>query len=305
MKKAIQKTASVVYLLIMLLSAKKAPALELFGNPNLQLKPYVSASIGTNGFQAKAGANLEYKIETEIGNITPRIGAKATYSTNFLNQNISGLDYEIFGMMEYNLDNVTIGLSTHFWGGIEPLDKFAQQTGALELQIDNLGPENNYKLKIRSGNDGAPFHLLMLADFWDRYRTAELGAILTDTKTNEIAEASLRFFTGERRKDLENKEDMIPIIDQYGNKYPKSYVCEIGEPYRLSEVTLSYKNGDNLTYYLKIHDDGIRHLLQDRLAHGLLDPQGGFKTYSNGTTFDAGISYDLFDPETNETYTFF
>lgn len=255
----------------------------------------------TIGLSCSAG----FPFELQHHEITSSLGLGLTYYSNYLQLNKCGWETRLSGQIACNHTPLEISLSTNFWNGFLDLQEFGQQTGALSIKLNKLGPNESQSLMLSYENDGTPFHLIKLGDCMDRYRTAGLCLSWNDTATDLALSSKFTCFTGLRDKTRENPNMMKPIIDTYGNRYPYGYVCETGFPYRYSCIEFTIMK-ESLSCTLFLHHDIFRHLIQDLLAHSLLDPkhQGGFPSLSNTLNFDLGISLhqlisaDMKKPET-------
>lgn len=222
--------------------------------------------------------------------ITPSVGWGISYYSNFLDLGKQGWETCLSGQLSIMHDSLLVSLGSNFWNGLNDLHEFAQQTGIISVQLRDVGTLQDQTLTVSYENDGAPFHLIKLADFMDRYRTAGVRIAWTNDSERLAVSSKFTCFTGLRDKSQEHSAMMNPIVDEFGNQYPYGYVCEIGFPYRYSCIELNVTK-DSVTYAAFLHHDIFRHIFQDLVAHSLLDPrhQGGFPSLSNTLTTDLGV----------------
>ena len=287
-KRIKEKTLSVI--LAGLISLTPLPAKDFINKDNFFIEPSFKIFSENNEISIVFETNLEYKIETSIGNFTPSIEAKISSHSNFLQLDKNGIESCFSPAISYENNYNKITLGTNFWNGVGELKEFKQQTGILSITFKNLY-NSKYDLRLSYENDGAPFQLIGFADFKDRYRTGTLEVEINNTETNQALSADLKIFTGNRLKELEKEEDLESITDKYGNFYPNGYVHEVGIPYRCSTLSITYKDGKNFKYTIEEQNDFYRHAFQDLLAHSFLDPikQGGFKCIDNQITYRTNI----------------
>ncbi|MEM7187553.1 MAG: polymorphic toxin type 23 domain-containing protein [Bacteroidota bacterium] len=119
-------------------------------------------------------------------------------------------------------------------------------------------------------DDGPPFdifHNKIWAGGTDQFRTT---AVSVSYKEFSIG---LNLFTGNRDYDGPVSE---PYTDEYGQHFPHGAVETPGaNKYRLGAFYASY-NGNRFG----INSERVRHLAQNKFAHGLLAPQAYFKNMS-------------------------
>jgi hypothetical protein len=114
---------------------------------------------------------------------------------------------------------------------------------------------------------------LRLGDRGDSYRTAALQLSVKDFSVG------MNLFTGKRKfsrpEDFNEYDKISPIPrDAFNRKFPRGFVDEVDTPYRLGSLTVGYKG-----YSFGVNSEHIRHAMQDKFIHGLID-DAGFKNQS-------------------------
>ncbi len=166
---------------------------------------------------------------------------------------LTGLETNLSFAAGYSSKEFTLMLGTNYFGS----GKSSQQTGIVTIGRGDF--------TFRYENDGAPFDKMGLAGqrsdggtLSDSYRTAALSLSYKDF------EIETRLFTG--RRDMSFFEG--PQME--GQAYwKKGYVPnpEIND-YRAGILSFGYKG-----YRVGINNDKVRHVVQNKFAHGLLKPQ--------------------------------
>jgi hypothetical protein len=217
----------------------------------LSLSPAVFG--GTAGFSVGASLGLNINIEGVTINISTRL---SVFGNTF---NIGGAeilkgieDNFSFNIGHQSKDFTFLIGSNEFKSG-----KSSQLTGIVTLGIGEF--------TLRYENDGAPFEQFGMAEMAsnggpasDSYRTA---AISVSYKTFEV---ETRLFTGCRDMDYFYGK---PIEGQKEWKYGYVPNPEIND-YRGGILSFGYDG-----FKVGINDDTVRHVIQNKFAHGLLKPQ--------------------------------
>ena len=153
-----------------------------------------------------------------------------------------------------------VSLGTNAWSG-----DFSQRTGMIGFRSGDF--------RMMYENDGgAGIKHLRLGDRGDSYRTAALNVSVGEFS------AGFNLFTGYRdlqyEKDhgLSDSNGHFPRVEgktSFGRKYPRGFVVETGESYRLGSLTLGYGN-----YHIGVNSEKVRHAIQDRAIHGIIKDAG-------------------------------
>lgn len=244
------------------------------------------------GVEIGVSCSVRLPVEIYDHTITPSVDVGVLYTTNYLNLSKQGIETRISGQIIIDHDPFLVSVGTNYWNGFQGMSEFVQQTGLISFQLYNLGSNQDQSFMISYENDGAPFHLLHLADFMDRYRTAAVRLQWKNDSEELGISSQFTCFTGLRDKSQEEPDNMVPLVDEYGNHYPYGYVCELGYPYRYSCIELTVMKKE-YHFTTLVHNDVFRHMFQDLFAHAFLDPthQGGFKSMDNSTMISFGMSF--------------
>ena len=148
--------------------------------------------------------------------------------------------------------------------------ELAQKTGIIGFRHGDF--RMNYE-----NDGGAVIKHLGLGDKGDSYRTAAFNISIGDFS------AGINLFTGYRDLEYEKKTGMsdqngifprVEGVTSWGRKYPRGFVAEIGDKYRLGAAYIGWKN-----FRIGTDSEHVRHAIQDRFIHGLIK-DGGFKNQS-------------------------
>jgi RHS repeat-associated protein len=153
-------------------------------------------------------------------------------------------------LASYDDGKTGASLGSNIWGG-----DFAQSTGMFGIHSGDF--------RAMYENDGGPVLKKGFGDAGDKYRTAALN--LSVGKFS----AGFNLFTGKRVNIPEGKSPENKIIDKYGRKYNYGYAEEIDTKYRLGALTAGYGS-----YKIGVNSEHVRHAIQDRVIHGLINDQG-------------------------------
>ncbi len=189
----------------------------------------------------------------------------ATYAYRDANgfYNVIGLDVgmmakggsRVGGGWEMGKGDFGFGLySTKFGEGTYP----SQQVAGYKLRIGEFS--------ARYENDGAPFtdyHGGGLNDGGDAYRTAAVQLAYKDLSIG-LNIMTGDYSTGEKRTDMP---------ELYPNGY---YIGGNVDDVRLGALTFGYKS-----FSFGVNSENIRHVFQNKFAHGIISPQPAFKKLNN------------------------
>ena len=183
---------------------------------------------------------------------------------------LSGWEYRKSEMFSYDDGKFGFNLGSNWWSGSGSMAELAQKTGIIGFRHGDF--RMNYE-----NDGGAVIKHLGLGDKGDSYRTAAFNISIGDFS------AGINLFTGYRDLEYEKKTGMsdqngifprVEGVTSWGRKYPRGFVAEIGDKYRLGAAYIGWKN-----FRIGTDSEHVRHAIQDRFIHGLIK-DGGFKNQS-------------------------
>jgi len=239
-----------------------------FSGVSSSLMPSYSVSIGdfsvglslavAYGNAAGMGVNLGASYQSGNFSISGGVGLMGYNNYNGFGNNSFETRYS--AMASWDDGKLGLSLGTNIWKG-----DFSQRTGVIGLHSGDF--------RMMYENDGgAGIKHLRLGDRGDSYRTAALNVSVGEFS------AGFNLFTGYRdlqyEKDhgLSDSNGHFPRVEgktSFGRKYPRGFVVETGESYRLGSLTLGYGN-----YHIGVNSEKVRHAIQDRVIHGIIKDAG-------------------------------
>jgi hypothetical protein len=174
-------------------------------------------------------------------------------------------EFRYSALVSYGDGKTRFSLGTNFWRG-----DLKQRTGLIGIHSGDF--------KAMYENDGGfGIKTLGLGDRGDSYRTAALNLSVGDYT------AGFNLMTGRRNLDYEKETGMSDSkghfskkegITSFGRSYPRGFVQEEGNKYRLGALTVGYKG-----YRVGVNSEHVRHAIQDKAIHGIIS-DGGFQNTS-------------------------
>lgn len=199
-------------------------------------------------------------------------GAGIMAYSNYNGFGANSKEFRYSALINYDDGKTGFSLGTNFWRGSAGSDGNAlnQRTGLIGFHSGDF--------RTMYENDGGfGIKHLGLGDKGDSYRTAALNLSVGDYT------AGFNLMTGKRNLDYEKKTGMSDSkghfskkegITSFGRNYPRGFVKEEGNQYRLGALTFGYKG-----YRVGVNSEHVRHAIQDRAIHGIIR-DGGFENKS-------------------------
>ena len=239
--------------------ASVLPAWEInIGDFNFSISPSIAIGKGW-GF----GANVS--VTFHAGDFAISGGFGIMHYGSHPGSGEKGWEYRKSAMLTYDDGKFGISLGTNIWSGLHE-----QRTGMIGFR------HGDFKLMYEN-DGGAVIKHLGLGDKGDSYRTAAFNISIGDFS------AGINLFTGYRDLEYEKKTGMsdqngifprVEGVTSWGRKYPRGFVAEIGDKYRLGAAYIGWKN-----FRIGTDSEHVRHAIQDRFIHGLIK-DGGFENQS-------------------------
>ncbi|MEM0542327.1 polymorphic toxin type 23 domain-containing protein [Flavobacterium sp. j3] len=237
--------------------------------------PAISVPVGDWSFSISpsiafgnaSGAGVSFGVSYSDGDwsFSGGVGIMSYGNYNGFGANSNEIRYSI--LANYDDGKTGFSLGTNFWRGSAGSDgnNLNQRTGVIGFHSNDFN--------VMYENDGGfGMDQLQLGDKGDSYRTAALNLSIGDFT------AGFNLMTGYRGRDNQEYENENMKIgknwkfgtqDQYGAKFPRGYVHETGNKYRLGALSVGYKG-----YRVGINSERIRHAIQDKAIHGIIGDAG-------------------------------
>jgi RHS repeat-associated protein len=219
-------------------------------------------------FGNSAGAGVSFGVTYSDGDWSISGGYGIMEYSNYNGFGANSHEIRYSALVNYDDGKTGLSLGTNIWRGSAGSDgnNLNQRTGMIGFHSGDF--------KMMYENDGgAGINHLGLGNRGDSYRTAALNLSVGDYTAGFNLMTGKRFYSRPEDTDKYSKIDPTPK-DLFGRKFPRGFVDEQGNPYRLGALTVGYKG-----YRVGVNSEHVRHAIQDKAIHGIIG-DAGFRNYS-------------------------
>ncbi len=237
--------------------------MDLGGGMSFSISPSIAFG---KGFSVGASFSLSYK----KGDFGIAAGFGVSYQISHGATGLSGWEYRKSALLSYDDGKFGLSLGTNKWSGSGSMADLNQRTGLIGIHYKDF--------RAMYENDGGfGIKNIRLGDRGDSYRTAALNLSIGDFTIG------FNLFTGYRDieyeksiglSDANGKFANVEGVTSFGRAYPRGFVVETGEKYRLGVLSIGYKN-----FRVGVNSEHVRHAIQDKAIHGMIK-DGGFQNTS-------------------------